>query len=123
MGGARPPLLLGALRGASGLILRSEGHRYQYRPARGLGIGGKAMAKMSESEWKASLVEKPRTGKLGTVRKDRPHVAPIWFALDDDGTILFMTGTRTARGRAIRRNRRICLCADDEAPPFPFVTI
>ena len=50
------------------------------------------MAKMSESEWKASLVEKPRTGKLGTVRKDRPHVAPIWFALDDDGTILFTTG-------------------------------
>ena len=51
------------------------------------------MAKMSESEWKAFLVEKPRTGKLGTVRKDgRPHVAPIWFALDDDGTILFMTG-------------------------------
>jgi hypothetical protein len=61
------------------------------------------MAKMSESEWKAFLVEKPRTGKLGTVRKDgRPHVAPIWFDLDDDGTILFMTGTHTVKGRAIR---------------------
>ena len=36
------------------------------------------MAKMSESEWRAFLVEKPRPGKLGTVRKDgRPHVAPI----------------------------------------------
>ena len=58
------------------------------------------------------------------MRKDgRPHVAPIWFALDDDGTILFMTGTRTVRGRAIRRDRRICLCIDDEAPPFSFVTI
>src|SRR5207237_6369491 len=99
MGGARPPLLLGALRGTSGLILRSEGHRYQYRPARGLGIGCKARAKRSESEWKAFLVEKPRTGKLGTVRKDgRPHVAPIWFALDDDGTILFMTGVGPSGG-------------------------
>ena len=43
---------------------------------------------MSESEWKAFLVEKPRTGKLGTVRKrGRPHVTPIWFDLDDDATI------------------------------------
>ena len=82
------------------------------------------MAKVSESEWKAFLVEKRRTGKLGTVRKDgRPHVAPIWFDLDDDGTILFMTGTRTAKGHAIRRDPRICLCVDDEAPPFSFVTI
>ena len=60
------------------------------------------MAKMTESEWRAFLVEKPRTGKLGTVRKDgRPHVAPIWFDLDNDGTILFMTGTHTVKGRAI----------------------
>jgi PPOX class probable F420-dependent enzyme len=82
------------------------------------------MAKMSESEWKAFLVEKPRTGKLGTVRKDgRPHVAPIWFDLDDDGTILFMTGTRTVKGQAIRRDPRVCLSVDDEAPPYSFVVI
>jgi PPOX class probable F420-dependent enzyme len=82
------------------------------------------MAKMSESEWKAFLVEKPRTGKLGTVRKDgSAHVAPIWFDLDDDGTILFMTGTRTVKGRAIRRDPRVCLCADDEARPYSFVVI
>ena len=82
------------------------------------------MAKMSESEWKAFLVEKPRTGKLATVRKDgRSHVAPIWFDLDDDGTILFMTGTRTVKGHAIRRDPRICLCVDDEAPPFSFVIV
>ena len=82
------------------------------------------MAKMSEREWKAFLVEKPRTGKLGTVRKDgSAHVAPIWFDLDDDGTILFMTGTRTVKGRAIRRDPRVCLCADDEARPYSFVVI
>jgi PPOX class probable F420-dependent enzyme len=82
------------------------------------------MAKMTESEWKAFLVGKPRTGKLGTVRKDgRPHVAPIWFDLDDDGTILFMSGTHTVKGRAIRRDPRVCLCADDEAPPYSFVVI
>jgi len=56
------------------------------------------MANMSEREWKAFLVEKPRTGKLRTVRKSgRPHVAPIWFDLDDDGTILSMTGSGRSR--------------------------
>ena len=82
------------------------------------------MAKMSESEWKAFLVEKPRTGKLATVRKSGgPHVAPIWFDLDDDGTILFMTGIRTVKGHAIRRDPRVGLCVDDETPPFSFVVI
>ena len=79
---------------------------------------------MSESEWKAFLVEKPRTGKLATVRKSgKPHVVPIWFDLDDDGTILFMTGIRTVKGHAIRRDPRICLCVDNDAPPFSFVVI
>jgi nitroimidazol reductase NimA-like FMN-containing flavoprotein (pyridoxamine 5'-phosphate oxidase superfamily) len=44
------------------------------------------MAEMTEAEWRAFLTERPRTGKLATVRADgRPHVAPIWFDLDDDG--------------------------------------
>ncbi len=82
------------------------------------------MTKMSESEWKAFLVEKPRTGKLATVRKDgSPHVVPIWFDLDVDGTILFMTRTGSAKGRAIRRDPRVCLCLDDGEPPFSFVVI
>jgi len=63
-------------------------------------------------------------GKLATVRKSGgPHVAPIWFDLDDDGTILFMTGIRTVKGHAIRRDPRVGLCVDDETPPFSFVVI
>ena len=59
---------------------------------------------MSEDEWKAFLTaEPPRTGKLATVRKDgRPHVAPIWFDLDDDGSIVFTTGAETLKGKSIR---------------------
>jgi PPOX class probable F420-dependent enzyme len=80
---------------------------------------------MSEEEWKAFLTaEPPRTGKLATVRKDgRPHVAPIWFDLDDDGSIVFTTGAETLKGRSIRREPRVCLCVDDERPPFSFVTV
>jgi PPOX class probable F420-dependent enzyme len=79
---------------------------------------------MSEEEWKAFLTAEPRTGKLGTVRKDgRPHVAPIWFDLDDGGSIVFTTGADTLKGRSIRRDAGVCLCVDDERPPFSFVIV
>jgi PPOX class probable F420-dependent enzyme len=83
------------------------------------------MRVMSEEEWKAFLTaEPPRTGKLATVRKDgRPHVAPIWFDLDDDGSIVLTTGADTLKGKSIRRDPRVCLCVDDERPPFSFVVV
>ena len=66
----------------------------------------------------------PHTGKLATTRRDgRPHVAPIWFALDDDGTILFTTGRDTLKGRTIQRDPRVAMCVDDERPPFAFVIV
>lgn len=82
------------------------------------------MRVMSEAEWKAFLTEQPRTGKLATTRKDgRPHVAPIWYDLDDDGSIVFTTSADTLKGKAIRRDPRVCLCVDDERPPFSFVIV
>jgi len=80
---------------------------------------------MSEEEWKAFLSAEPaRTGKLATTRKDgRPHVAPIWYDLDGDGTVIFTTGAETLKGRSIRRDPRVALCADDDRPPFSFVII
>jgi PPOX class probable F420-dependent enzyme len=65
----------------------------------------------------------PHTGKLATVRSDgSPHVAPIWFAVDDD-EIVFTTGADTVKGRALRRDGRVALCVDDERPPFSFVIV
>ena len=42
---------------------------------------------MSDERVRAFLSQlPPRTGKLATVRADgRPHVAPVWYDLDDDG--------------------------------------
>jgi PPOX class probable F420-dependent enzyme len=80
---------------------------------------------MSEAEWKSFLTaEPPHTGKLATVRQDgRPHVAPIWYDLDDDGSIIFTTAAGTLKGKSIRRDPRVCLCVDDERPPFSFVVV
>ncbi|MHB1927963.1 MAG: PPOX class F420-dependent oxidoreductase [Acidimicrobiales bacterium] len=80
---------------------------------------------MSAVEARAFLgSDPPHTGKLATVRADgRPHVAPIWYVVEPDGTILFNTGAGTVKGRNLRRTGRAALCVDDERPPFSFVTV
>ena len=79
---------------------------------------------MPEERWRAFLLERPRTAKLATTRKDgRPHVAPIWIALDDEGAIIFTTGATSLKGRSIRRDPRISMCVDDDRPPFSFVIL
>ena len=81
--------------------------------------------RMTDDEIVAFLtVDPPHTGKLATVRKDgRPHVAPIWFAVDEGGTIVFTTHGESVKGRTLRRDPRAALCVDDERPPFSFVTV
>ncbi len=73
-----------------------------------------------------------RTGKLASVRADgRPHIAPIWFALDTTtarpespvGDLVFNTGADTVKGRNLTRDPRVALCIDDDTPPFTFVIV
>jgi len=81
--------------------------------------------RMSDTEVRAFLTSTPpHTGKLATVRVDgRPHVAPVWFVVDDDGTIVFTTGEETVKGRNLRRTGQAAMCVDDERPPFSFVAV
>jgi PPOX class probable F420-dependent enzyme len=68
--------------------------------------------------------EPARPALLATTRKDgSPHVAPIWYAVDDDGTLVFNTGARTVKGHAIRRTGRVSLCVQDDRAPFAYVMI
>jgi PPOX class probable F420-dependent enzyme len=65
-----------------------------------------------------------RPAVLATVRADgRAHLAPIWFDVDDDGSIVWNTGESTVKGRNPRRTGRASLCIDDDRPPYAFVTI
>ena len=69
------------------------------------------------------LLHGTRTAKLATVRKDgRPHVVPLWFDLDD-GTLVFTTWHTTIKAANMMRDGRICLCVDDETPPFAYIMI
>lgn len=79
---------------------------------------------MSAAEIRAFLVEGTRTAKVGTTRRDgSPHIAPVWFLIDEDGTIVFTTHETSVKGRTLRRDPRVALAVDDERPPFSFVMI
>jgi PPOX class probable F420-dependent enzyme len=85
--------------------------------------GGAAMHTMSDEERWRFLTERARTMMVGTVRPDgRAHIAPVWFELDGD-SIVFTTGNRSAKAQDLRRDPRVSLCVDDEAPPFTYVII
>jgi len=78
---------------------------------------------MTDEERRAFLLHGTRTGKLATVRPDgRPHLAPIWFVLDGD-LVVFTTGADTVKGRAVRRDPRLAMLVDDEAPPYAYVLV
>lgn len=79
--------------------------------------------KLTDDEAYAFLAAGTRTGKLATTRADgRPHVAPIWFVVDD-GDLIFMTGAETVKGRSLQRDPRASLVVDLEQEPYAFVMV
>lgn len=76
------------------------------------------------ADWRSFLAANIRPAMLATTRADgRPHVAPIWFDVDDDGSIVFTTGADTVKGRNLARDERASLCVQDDRPPFAFVMV
>ncbi len=81
------------------------------------------MQKMDARETREFLLQGPRTAKFATVREDgRPHVTPVWFDLDGDDIILTAWHT-TVKAANLRRDPRVCICVDDDRPPFAYVII
>jgi PPOX class probable F420-dependent enzyme len=81
------------------------------------------MQTMTDSQWRAFVSTGTRTGKAALTRKDgSPHVSPIWFLLDGDD-LVFTTHSESVKGRILTRDPRVCLCVDDQEPPYSFVII
>lgn len=82
------------------------------------------MSKMTNDEIRDFLLRGTYTGKLGTINKDgTPHVVPIWYTVDKQNNIIFNTGSESVKAKNIRRDNRVRLCVDDQAPLFSFVII
>jgi PPOX class probable F420-dependent enzyme len=82
------------------------------------------MRRMNEAEIRAFLTFGTRTGKLAVTRLDgSPMVVPIWFDMDDDGTLLFTTWSESIKGKSLRRDGRVSLCVDEDIPPYAYVRV
>lgn len=78
---------------------------------------------MTKAEWQEFVASGTRTGKAGVTSADgAPHVTPVWFLLDGD-ELVFTTHESSVKGKALRRDPRICVCVDDDTPPFAFVSL
>jgi PPOX class probable F420-dependent enzyme len=81
------------------------------------------MKAMTPAEWREFLLFGTRTAKVATVRSNGyPHVAPVWYVLDDD-ELVFTTGKTSVKGKDLVRDAHLIISVDDERPPFAFVLI
>jgi PPOX class probable F420-dependent enzyme len=82
---------------------------------------------MSRDQWWEFASSGTKTGKVAVIRANgAPHVVPIWFVLDStngEDYVVFNTGADSLKAKSMRRDPRISICVDDQAPPFSFVTI
>jgi len=81
------------------------------------------MREMSIDEAFEFLSTGTRTGKLATVRSNgRPHVAPVWFVVED-GTLVFNTWHTSVKARNLARDPRASLVVDLAEPPYAYVLV
>lgn len=73
---------------------------------------------MTREEAYEFIQARPITAHLATVRADgRPHVAPIWIAVDGDD-IVWNAGINTVKGRNLARTGFAAISLDDSTPPY-----
>ena len=52
-----------------------------------------------------------------------PLTAPVWYTYQPGGTVNVSTGRSTRKAQAIAAAGRFSLCAQDERPPYKYVTV
>ena len=52
-----------------------------------------------------------------------PLAVPVWYSYRPGGTVNVITGESTRKAAAIRAAGRFSLCAQDERPPYRYVTV
>jgi nitroimidazol reductase NimA-like FMN-containing flavoprotein (pyridoxamine 5'-phosphate oxidase superfamily) len=60
-----------------------------------------------------------------SVQQDRkgPLIVPVWYTYEPGGTVSVITGEDSKKGVLITASGRFSLCAQDEAPPYKYVSV
>jgi PPOX class probable F420-dependent enzyme len=52
-----------------------------------------------------------------------PLTVPVWYSYQPGGTVSVITGRSSRKARAVEAAGRMSLCAQDEAPPYTYVSV
>jgi PPOX class probable F420-dependent enzyme len=52
-----------------------------------------------------------------------PLATPVWYSYQPGGVVTVTTGGGTGKAKAVAAAGRFSLCAQDEAPPYKYVTV
>ncbi|WP_430332127.1 pyridoxamine 5'-phosphate oxidase family protein [Rhodococcus sp. ACT016] len=78
---------------------------------------------MSESEREEFLADL-HVGVIAAERDGRaPLAVPVWYAYSPGGEVMVWTERGTVKERLIRASGRFSLCAQQEAPPYRYVSV
>ena len=79
---------------------------------------------MSRAEREAFLAE-VHVGVLAVAagQGSGPLLTPVWYSYEPGGRVSVSTGGSSNKARAIAAAGRFSLCAQDEAPPYKYVTV
>ena len=78
---------------------------------------------MSRSEREAFLAG-VHVGVVSIAEPGRgPLTAPIWYAYEPGGDVVFVTGKHSRKGKLLHEGSRISLCAQREQSPYAYVVV
>ncbi|RVW03570.1 pyridoxamine 5'-phosphate oxidase family protein [Rhodococcus spongiicola] len=78
---------------------------------------------MTEHEREQFLAD-VHVGVIAAEQDDRaPLAVPIWYDYSPGGDVVVWTNRGTVKERLIRANGRFSLCAQQEAPPYRYVSV
>ena len=81
------------------------------------------MTAMSQAEKEAFLSD-VHVGVLGINRADRgPLTVPVWYDYTPGGTLHFITGGHSRKGKLISSGDWLTLCAQTEEAPYKYVQV
>ncbi|RCV47343.1 pyridoxamine 5'-phosphate oxidase [Marinitenerispora sediminis] len=68
----------------------------------------------------------PHVGVLGVADPrggSAPLLAPVWYRYEPGGEVVVQTGRESVKARLIRQAGRFSLCAQEETPPYRYVSV
>ena len=81
------------------------------------------MTQMTAQEKQAFLADL-HVGVLSIPDPGRgPLTVPVWYQYEPGGELWFLTGARSRKGKLLSEGTGISLCAQNEQPPYQYVTV